>query len=216
MNNKIKSFFNGISVREMFSTRKLVHTALFVSLGIILPLAFHAVPRAGAIFLPMHIPVLLCGIICGFPLGLLCGIMTPILSSMLTSMPATAMLPSMICELAVYGTVIAAMWRFLPVKNFYVKTYASLIGAMLCGRATYGILNALIFKAGNYSASIWLTAAFATSLPGILIQLVAIPAILIALHKARLFDFNIKPKEKPADTQTSENGEPDEVGVLPK
>ena len=44
------------------STRRLVMAALCVALGVVLPMAFHSVPRGGSIFLPMHIPVLLCGL----------------------------------------------------------------------------------------------------------------------------------------------------------
>lgn len=184
-----------INVKEMFNTRRLVHTALFISLGIIMPLAFHSVPNAGRIFLPMHIPVLLCGIICGFPLGTVCGILTPLLSSLLTGMPPMAMLPSMLFELAVYGTVTSVLVRFIPVKNFYAKTYISLTGAMLAGRAIYGVLNALFFSAGKYSFKIWLSAAFITAWPGILIQLIAIPAILTAFKKAGFFNYNVSGKE---------------------
>ncbi|MCL1901420.1 MAG: ECF transporter S component [Firmicutes bacterium] len=180
------------NAKDMFNTRKLVHTALFISLGIILPMAFHAVPNAGGIFLPMHIPVLLCGILCGFPLGLICGGLTPVLSSLLTGMPPAAMLPSMVFELAAYGTVTSLLMRVVRIKNFYVKIYIVLISAMLCGRAVYGVLNALIFAAGDYSLSIWLTAAFITSWPGILIQIILIPAVLIAFQKARLFNFDNK------------------------
>ena len=39
----------------MFKTKKLVITALLVALGIVLPFAFHSIPNAGSIFLPMHI-----------------------------------------------------------------------------------------------------------------------------------------------------------------
>lgn len=46
--------------------RKTVITALCVALCIVLPMAFHMVKNAGTIFLPMHIPVLLCGLICGW------------------------------------------------------------------------------------------------------------------------------------------------------
>ena len=46
-------------------TKRLTLAALFTALGILLPLAFHltGIPAAGQIFLPMHIPVLLCGLI---------------------------------------------------------------------------------------------------------------------------------------------------------
>ena len=33
---------------------------------------------AGMIFLPMHIPVLLCGLACGWPYGLICGVPVPL------------------------------------------------------------------------------------------------------------------------------------------
>ncbi|MEG1275596.1 MAG: ECF transporter S component, partial [Ruthenibacterium sp.] len=86
-------------------TKKLVLAALCVALGMILPMAFHAVPNAGGIFLPMHIPVLLCGLVCGWQYGLACGVLAPLLSSLITGMPPAAFLPGMLCELAVYGLV---------------------------------------------------------------------------------------------------------------
>ena len=89
----------------MNNTRRLVMSALCVALGLVLPLAFHAVPNAGQVFLPMHIPVLLCGLICGPVYGLVCGALTPFLSSVLTGMPPSSMLPGMMCELATYGLV---------------------------------------------------------------------------------------------------------------
>ena len=173
----------------MKRTKKMVITALFVALGIVLPMVFHSIPNAGGIFLPMHIPVLLCGIICGFPYGLACGILTPLLSSLLTGMPPAAILPSMLCELAVYGAVSALLMRYLRVKNLYAKIYIVLIGAMLSGRIVYGILNALIFKTGSYTLQMWLTSAFVTALPGIVIQIVLIPAIVFALKKAKLIEI---------------------------
>ena len=57
---------------------------------------------------------------------------------------------------------------------------------MLCGRIVGGILNALIFKAGQYSLQMWLAGSFAAGLPGIAIQIVVIPLIVLALRKASL------------------------------
>lgn len=173
----------------MSRIKKMVITALLIALGLVLPMAFHSIPNAGGIFLPMHIPVLLCGIICGFPYGLACGIAAPLLSSLLTGMPPVAILPSMLCELAVYGLVSSLLMHFIRTKNWYVNIYISLIGAMLSGRVVYGVLNALIFKAGNYSMQIWLGSAFVTALPGIAIQIVLIPAIIFALQKAKLIQM---------------------------
>ena len=172
----------------MRNIKKMVTAALFIALGIVLPLAFHSVPNAGRVFLPMHIPILLCGIVCGFPYGLTAGIITPLLSSLLTGMPPAAMLPSMICELAAYGEVSSLLMHYVRIKNMYATIYISLIGAMLFGRLFYGILNSLIFSAGSYSMQIWLTAAFITALPGIVIQLLIVPAAVIVLQKAKLIE----------------------------
>ena len=170
----------------MFKTKKLVITALLVALGIVLPFAFHSIPNAGSIFLPMHIPVLLCGLILGWQYGLACGILTPLLSSLITGMPPFAYLPSMLFELAAYGLVAGLLIKFIRTKSKFANTYIALIGAMLSGRVLFGLLNALIFRFGSYSISIWLTAAFVTALPGIALQLVVIPILVLAIEKAKL------------------------------
>ena len=166
--------------------RKMITTALLIALGVLLPMAFHTVANAGAIFLPMHIPVLICGLVCGWQYGLICGILTPLLSNLLTQMPPAAFLPQMLCELATYGLISGLLYRFDIVKNKIAKVYISLIGAMLGGRLLYGVLNALIFNAGEYSMQIWLTSAFVRALPGIAIQIVIIPVLVIALDKSGL------------------------------
>ena len=89
--------------------KKTVITALCVALCIVLPMAFHTVKNAGSIFLPMHIPVLLCGLICGWQYGLVCGLLGPALSTLLTQMPPMVILPAMTAELAVYGAVTGLM-----------------------------------------------------------------------------------------------------------
>lgn len=167
---------------------KTVIAAMCIAIGIILPMAFHSIPKAGQVFLPMHIPVLLCGLLCGPLYGLVCGILAPLLSSLLTGMPPAAFLPSMLCELAVYGLVAGILYKVIKTKSRQADLFLSLIGAMLCGRVVAGILNALIFNAGKYSLQIWVTGSFVTSLPGIIIQIVVIPLIIIALQKANLIE----------------------------
>lgn len=165
---------------------EMVIAALCVALGVVLPLAVHGVPNAGSVLLPMHIPVLLCGLLCGPAYGLACGIVTPLLSSLLTGMPGPAYLPSMVCELAVYGFAAGLLILLVRTKSEVANVYISLVGAMLVGRIVYGVVNALIFKAGEYSMTLWLTASFVTALPGIVIQLVLLPLVVLALRKAKL------------------------------
>ena len=72
---------------QMTPVKRLVFTAACAALCLILPMAFHAIPNAGQVMLPMHIPVLLCGLVCGWPYGALCGLAGPFLSSVITPCP---------------------------------------------------------------------------------------------------------------------------------
>ena len=77
-------------MKKMTSVKKSIITAVCIALCVVLPQAFHAIPNAGTIYCPMHIPVLLCGLVCGWSYGLLCGIAGPLLSSLITGMPPAA------------------------------------------------------------------------------------------------------------------------------
>ena len=167
-------------------TKKMVTAALLVALGVIIPMVFHAIPGAGSIILPMHIPVLMCGLLLGAPFGLACGLLTPLLSSFITGMPPLAYLPSMLVELSVYGLVSGVMVQVLKIKKEALKLYIALVVAMICGRLVGGALNALIFRAGEYSTKLWLSTYFVTGLPGIVIQVGSVPSIVLALKRSRI------------------------------
>lgn len=165
--------------------KRSVLTALMIALCVVLPMAFHTIPNAGSIFLPMHIPVLLCGLVCGWGYGGLCGLLGPLLSSLLTSMPPAAVLPGMMVECCVYGLASGLMLQYVRTGKLGLDLYLSLVTAMLLGRVLSGIAKALIFTPG-LSVAAWAAASFVTALPGIVIQLVLIPTIILALTKARL------------------------------
>ena len=82
-------------MKKTVNAKNLAFCALCIALCVVLPMAFHAIANAGMIFLPMHIPVLLCGLACGWPYGLICGVLGPLLSGVLTGMPGPAVLPGM-------------------------------------------------------------------------------------------------------------------------
>lgn len=173
--------------KNHYRTRALVFAGVCVALGVVLPMAFHSLPDGGRVFLPMHIPVLLCGLLCGPWFGLGCGILAPLLSHLITGMPLAAALPGMLCELAVYGLVSGAAGRGLRIwkgEKRTAKVYAALLCAMLAGRITAGLVNGFVFMAGNYSLKMWLTASFVTALPGIAAQLVLLPLLVLALQRA--------------------------------
>ena len=173
-------------MKKMSNVKKSIITAVCIALCYVIPLMFHGIQNAGNIFCPMHIPVFICGLICGWQYGLLCGIAGPALSSALSSMPPVAILPSMMVELAAYGTAAGLMMKLVRTKSTYADLYISLIAAIVCGRVLAGLAKALIFARGSYSMSAWIAGSVVTSWPGTVIQLVFIPTIVFALMKSHL------------------------------
>lgn len=169
----------------MKQTRELVLSAFFMALGIVLPFLIGQIPQIGKMLLLMHIPILLCGFICGWKYGLAVGFITPLLRGAILSMPA--LMPDgvgMAVELAVYGLVIGILYAKLPKKIPYI--YVSLLGAMIAGRIAWGIVSIGIYGVmGNrFSMELFMAGAFINAIPGIILQIVLIPAIMIALKKA--------------------------------
>ena len=171
--------------RIMRQTKKLVLAALFMAFGIVLPFFTGQIKQVGNMLLPMHIPVLLCGFICGWQYGLAVGLVTPLLRSVMFGMPP--IMPTatgMAVELAVYGVVTGILYAKLPKKIPYI--YVSLLGAMAAGRAVWGIVSIALYGiAGSvFSVQIFLSGALFNAIPGIILQLVLIPVIIIALKRA--------------------------------
>lgn len=166
------------------STLKLVLAGLFTAMGVGLPIAFHAFSLSGSIFLPMHIPVMLCGIVCGWRYGMITGIIVPMISSFLTGMPPLYPVGvAMALELAAYGTIIGIL-------SGRMNIIAALVGAMLGGRVVLGISNVILMGlAGkSYTFSAFIAGAFVTALPGIILQLILVPAIYLILEKSNLLE----------------------------
>lgn len=180
---------------QMSYVKKLVFTAVCAALCLVLPMAFHSIPNAGSIFLPMHIPVLLCGLICGWPFGFICGILGPALSSLVTGMPPAAMLPSMMVECGAYGMVTGLMMKYVRTGRPTLDLYISMGTAMIAGRTVAGLAKAWILTPGTAPFA-WVTTSLVTGIPGIVLQLIVMPAVVYALTRARLI-----PKRYVTETQ---------------
>lgn len=167
------------------SVRRLVLAAACVALCVVLPIAFHSIPDAGQIILPMHIPVLLCGLICSWPYGFICGLLGPLLSSLITGMPPAAMLPAMMIECATYGGIAGAMLLFVRTKNTYIDIYICQITAMVLGRVVAGLAKAWILAPGTPPFA-WITTSLVMGIPGIVIQLAILPTIVYTLMRAKV------------------------------
>ena len=70
------------------------------------------------------------------------------------------------------------------------SVYVSLIAAMVGGRIVWGIVNIPILGiAGKgFSAQAFVAGAFLNAVPGILLQILLIPLIIIGLERARVLE----------------------------
>ena len=162
----------------------LVLAALFLALALVLPFLTGQIPEIGSMLCPMHIPALLCGFFCGWPWGLAVGLIAPILRSLLFGMPP--MFPTALCmslELATYGAVSGLLYSKLPQKK--ASIYISLLTAMVAGRLVWGIARFLCagLNVSAFGISAFWAGAVTTAIPGIIVQILLIPILVMALKK---------------------------------
>ena len=173
--------------------KKLVLSAMFMAIGLVLPFITGQIQQIGSMLLPMHIPVLFCGLICGWQYGAVVGFVLPLLRYVLFGMPP--IFPtgvSMSFELAVYGAVIGLIMQQLSKrntndsgKNYVRNLYLALIGAMLAGRIVWGLVRFILARATMqpFTMEMFMAGAFLTAIPGIIVQLILIPGIMAALKR---------------------------------
>ncbi len=165
------------------STRHLIISAVLIALGVVLPIAFHAVPSAGQVILPMHIPVLIGAFFLPWTWAGAVGFITPLLSTLLTGMPPIAPFPTAIMmpfELATYGIIISLLRKMLVSKEKWYSPLFALIPAMLAGRIVSGLVFFILLKiylAVPVTPWAFVTGGIVTGLPGIAIQIVLIPIL---------------------------------------
>lgn len=177
--------------------KNLVLSAMFIAIGLILPFFTGQIQKIGNMLLPMHLPVMLCGLICGPWYGLAAGVITPLLRSAVFHMPPlfpTA--AAMAFELGTYAFVVGFLYGRSKWKCI-VSLYRSMIISMLCGRVVWGLVMALFIGIGGetfgkFGISAFLSGAVLNAIPGIIIQLVFIPAIMVILGRTKLISFSKK------------------------
>lgn len=165
---------------------KTVFSALFLALAYVMPFLTGQIPEIGSMLCPMHIPVLLCGFVLGWPYGLAVGAIAPLFRSLTLGMPP--LFPTALCmalELAAYGAVSGLMHKILPPKKPYI--YCSLIVAMIVGRLVWGLsmLTFVGINGGAFTFSAFIAGAFTNAIPGIILQIILVPMLVIVLGKIK-------------------------------
>ncbi len=179
--------FGGEKKMQKKSVAKLVVAAMCLALALVLPFLTGQIREIGSMLCPMHLPVLLCGFLCGWPWGLAVGVVAPLLRSVLFGMPP--MFPiavSMAVELAVYGFLTGFVSAKLPRKIGWL--YVALVVAMLGGRAAWGLARLVLagLSGGSFTMAMFLAGAFTTAIPGIIVQLILVPALVVAVRRTKV------------------------------
>lgn len=173
--------------KEKNKTKDLVTAALCLAIALVLPVFTGQIPKIGNMLCPMHFPIIICGFLCGAKLGTVVGFIAPLLRSAIFGMPP--IMPkgiSMAFELATYGLVVALIYSRSNKSSFAV--YKSLIIAMFAGRIVWGIARMFFtgIAGSSFTFSLFIGGAFLEAIPGIVLQIILIPILIIAINKQRL------------------------------
>lgn len=176
----------------MNTTKRLTISAVLLALGLILPFLTGQIQEIGNKLLPMHLPILICGFVCGWKYGLMTGFMTPLLRCILFSMPLPVNAFCMAFELAAYGAVSGLIYKKTNASK--LRIYISLLSAMISGRIVWGCVSILVYgiTKSTFTWQMFLGGALLNALPGMIVQLVLIPIIILALEKSGVLIINEK------------------------
>lgn len=172
------------------STQNLVVSAMLIAIGMVLPFFTGQIPQIGSMLLPLHIPVLVCGLVCGWQYGGMIGFVLPLFRYILFGMPPMPNCIAMAFELAAYGSIAGFLYEHSRWKCI-VALYRSLIAAMIGGRIIWGIVRILMIGVAGeaFTWQMFMAGAFFNAIPGIILQLVFIPALMIALDRTGIVHF---------------------------
>ena len=90
-------------------------------------------------------------------------------------------------ELMTYGLVIGYIYNKIKNKNI-IGIYISLISAMIVGRIIWGIAKTILLGIGGKSFTMlaFITGGFIDAFPGIILQLVLIPTIVLIVKRSKV------------------------------
>lgn len=212
-----------LTKQKTFNTLNIVTTAMLCAMGVIIASALHMLggKEVAAWFSPMHLPVFLAGILCGEWLGLICGVLSPLMSFLSTGgtrPPFPNQLIPMIFELGVYG-FLSGLLRKVFLKNTKTNIFSSLIAiviSMVAGRVVSAFVSAIFLTATNelsyiVNLGISMLGKFTSTWPGIIVQLVLIPVILLALQKSGVLLKYLSTADKPDEHSDQPPTPPDKT-----
>lgn len=168
--------------------QKLVLSAMFFALGLVLPFLTGQIREIGNMLLPMHLPVLLCGLICGWKYGGVIGFFVPLVRSLIFGMPV--LYPNavgMAFELLTYGLLTGLLFQKAEHQSAK-RLFAALLITVVSGRIVWGVARTVMlgFSDESFTFAMFIANGITNAIPGLILQFTLIPTIILALKKAKL------------------------------
>ena len=145
------------TARTASPVRKLTYSALFLALAMVLPFLTGQIPEIGSMLLRS-----------------------------MSGMPPIWIAIPMAFEMATYGAIAGLLYRKLPKTGW--RIYASLISAMVAGRLVWGLVKFLLagLQGTEFSLALFLSGAVTTAIPGIILQLILIPILVVVMERTSM------------------------------
>ena len=163
------------------STQFLTLGALFMALGVLIPIIFHAL-GLGPIFLPMFWPIAVSGFYLPVVPAMIVGCLTPILSMLLTGMPPPPILYRMVWELAILGGCTACLYR-----NTRTGLMWPLVGGLIIAQIMGLLGAAAIAPLLGWPPEMYALATFLEGIPGSVTILICVPWLLHRLKNESIW-----------------------------
>ena len=101
-------------------------------------------------------------------------------------MPPVWVSVAMAFEMAAYGAI--SGWLYRKLRGRGSRIYLSLIAAMLAGRLVWGLVQFLLagLRSTTFNLTMFLSGAVTMALPGIILQLVLIPVLVVVMERTNM------------------------------
>lgn len=165
------------------TTKNSTLGAMFMALGILLPIVFHAVGM-GSIFLPMFWPVAMSAFYLPFAYAVAVGLLTPVLSTLLTGMPPISppILYLMIFELGFLAGITNIAYRHTRWGIFW-----SLLLGLSVSRTVLFLAVIPLASLLGLPPKLASIAIVVKGIPGVIIILLVIPLLVNRLKREPIF-----------------------------
>lgn len=164
-------------------TQNLTLSSLFIALGILIPILFHAI-GLGSMMLPMFWPITVGAFFLAVPYAAAVGVLTPVLSALMTGMPPPPILYKMIFELVFLGISISFGYRKTRLGIFWL-----VLAGMLISRIMALLGSAAIAPLLGLPPEFYALISLLKGTPGMIVIVVLMPLIVSRLMPDPIFSM---------------------------